>query len=73
MEIIGHYSNTLSLLADLSRTLDAVATMITEEDEPAITVNAPADRFPRPVSWGLAVRSQQGPNRCLVRPYHLAQ
>jgi len=28
VEVIGHYSNTPSLLADLRRTLDAVTTMI---------------------------------------------
>ena len=37
MEIIGHYSNTHNLLTHLRRTIEAVTTMITEDDQPDIT------------------------------------
>jgi len=44
VEVIGHYSNTPDLLPDLRRTIEAVTTMIIEDDQPDITATAPADR-----------------------------
>jgi len=44
VEIIGHYSNTPELLSDLHRTVDAVTTMVIEDDQPGNVPNAPANR-----------------------------
>ena len=44
VEIIGHYSNTPSLLPDLRRTLDAVTTMVVEDDQPGYLQDASAGR-----------------------------
>lgn len=44
MEIVAHYSNTADLLSDLRRTVDAVTTMVIEDDEPDIAARAPVDR-----------------------------
>lgn len=44
VEIVTHYSNTPNLLSDLRRTICAVTTMVTRDDEPDIAASAPADR-----------------------------
>lgn len=40
MEIIGRYSNTPNLLPDLRRTLEAVTTIVIEDDQPDIAATA---------------------------------
>ena len=44
VELIAHYSNTPELLSDLRRTVDAVTTVVVEDDEPDLSSSAPADR-----------------------------
>ena len=44
MEIVTHYSNTPELLSDLRRTVDAVSTVVVEEDEPDLSSTAPVGR-----------------------------
>ncbi len=44
VEILTHYSNTPELLSDLRRTVGAVTSIMVEDDEPDLSVTAPADR-----------------------------
>src|SRR5215469_11474540 len=44
VELIAHYSNTPDLLSDLRRTVDAVTSITAEDDEPDLSMTAPADR-----------------------------
>jgi hypothetical protein len=44
VEIVEHYSNTPQMLSDLRRTIDAITTMIIEDDQPDIAASAPAYR-----------------------------
>jgi len=44
VELIVHYSNTPELLSDLRRTVDAVTSIMVEDDEPDLSMTAPADR-----------------------------
>ncbi len=44
MELIVHYSNTPELLSNLRRTVDAVTSIMVEDDEPDLSMTAPADR-----------------------------
>ena len=41
MELIAHYSNTPQLLSDLRRTVEAVTSIMVEEDEPDLSTTAP--------------------------------
>lgn len=41
MDLLHHYSNTPELLSDLRRTVEAVTSIMVEEDEPNVTLTAP--------------------------------
>jgi hypothetical protein len=43
VELIAHYSNTPELLSDLRRTVDAVTSIMVEDDEPDLSMTAPTD------------------------------
>lgn len=55
MELIAHYSNTPELLSDLRRTVEAVTTVIVEDDELDVSMTAPTDR-----PWQLKDRLSSG-------------
>jgi hypothetical protein len=44
VELIVHYSNSPELLVDIRRTVQAMATIMVEDDEPDLSMTAPADR-----------------------------
>lgn len=44
MEVVTHYSNTPELLSDLRRTVDAVTSIMVEDDELDLSTTVPADR-----------------------------
>jgi len=64
VEIVTRYSNTPNLLSDLRRTIDAVTTMVIEDDEADIAANAPVDR-----AWRVKDRVSPAEIRQLVESF----
>ncbi|HET9896528.1 MAG TPA: hypothetical protein VFQ44_16495 [Streptosporangiaceae bacterium] len=64
VELIAHYSNTPELLSDLRRTVEAVTTMIVEEDELDVSTTAPTDR-----PWQLKDRLSSGDISQLIESF----
>jgi len=64
VELIAHYSNTPELLSDLRRTVEAVTTVIVEDDELDVTTTAPTDRL-----WKLKDRLSSGDISQLIESF----
>lgn len=72
VEIVTRYSNTPDLLSDLRRTVDAVTTMVIEDDEPDIAASAPVDRVWRVIVMNRAERRIGMPIHVIGNSYRYA-